>query len=504
MEAIKKQEAIKITTKRDFSNYIGLGVILLGILYLIKNYMIYSDYFNIENIPMPIGSLSLVAIAGVTILLTLVLVFKIQAFIALMIGSVLMGIGTGMPFERIISSIQTGMGGTLGFVATVVGLGAVYGEMLEASGGAQALSKTLLKKFGKENASWALMATGFLVAIPVFFDVGFIILIPLVYTLAKECKKSVLHFGIPLLAGLAVTHTFIPPTPGPVAVASILGADLGWVILLGAVIGLPTAILAGPIFGTFIGKKIYIDPNKFLQNMALEEDNEEKELPSFGKVISVLAVPMLLILINTVSTTLVKSGVINKGPLPDLLGFIGNPFIALTISVLIAFYFLGTKEGFSKDKILNLSNKAFGPIGLIILVTGAGGVFKQILVDSGIGNLLAEKMANSSLPVLVLAFLIACIVRVTQGSATVAMITAAGIAAPVLEIIDISAPGRALVVISIASGATILSHVNDSGFWLVGKYFGLDVKQTFASWTVMETIIALCGFGFSLLLSLFL
>lgn len=233
-------------------------------------------------------------------------------------------------------------------------------------------------------------------------------------------------------------------------------------------------------------------------------NEEEKELPSFGKVLSVLAVPMVLILINTVSTTLVKSGVINNGPISDSLAFIGNPFIALTVSVLIAFHFLGTKEGFSKDMILNLSNKAFGPIGLIILVTGAGGVFKQILVDSGIGRLLAEQMASSSMPVLVLAFLIACVVRVTQGSATVAMITAAGIAAPVMELVDISAPGRALVVISIASGATILSHVNDSGFWLVGKYFGLDVKQTFASWTVMETIIAICGFGFSLLMSFFL
>ncbi|MGL4864638.1 GntP family permease [Cetobacterium sp.] len=499
MEAIKQQSLQK--NSKSLNDYLGLIVIILGMIYLFKNYMTYSSYFNTANLVLPIQSLTMVAVTGVVILLTLVLVFKVQAFIALMIGSALMGIGTGMAFDDIISSIQNGMGGTLGFVATVVGLGAVYGEMLEASGGAQALSKSLLKKFGKENASWALMATGFLVAIPVFFDVGFIILIPLVYSLAKECKKSVLHFGIPLLAGLAVTHTFMPPTPGPVAVASILGADLGWVILLGAVVGLPTAILAGPVFGTFIGKKIHIDANNFIQDDIVEE---EKELPSFKKVLAVLAVPMVLILINTVSTTLVKSGIMQQGVVADLLGFIGNPFIALTISVLIAFYFLGVKEGFSKDMILNLSNKAFGPIGLIILVTGAGGVFKQILVDSGIGKLLAEQMANSSLPILVLAYLIACVVRVTQGSATVAMITAAGIAAPVLEIVDISAPGKALVVISIASGATILSHVNDSGFWLVGRYFGLDVKQTFASWTVMESIISICGFGFSLILSFFL
>lgn len=489
----------KTQKESNLLTWIGWAVILLGTFYVFKSYTTYAPYFNTANTPMPIGSLATVSVVGVALLLVLVLVFKIQAFIALMIGSALMGIGTGMPFEKIIGSIQNGMGGTLGFVATVVGLGAVYGEMLEASGGAQALSRELLKKFGKEKASWALMLTGFLVAIPVFFDVGFIILIPLVYSLAKECKKSVLFYGIPLLAGLAVTHTFIPPTPGPVAVASILGADLGWVILLGAVVGLPTAILAGPVFGSYIGNKIYIDPNNFIQEETGAE--EDKNLPSFGKVLSVLAVPMVLILVNTVSTTLVKSGVLSKGFGTDFLAFIGNPFIALTVSVIIAFYFLGTREGFSKDMILNLSNKAFGPIGLIILVTGAGGVFKQVLVDSGIGKLLAEQMANSSMPAIVLAFLIACVVRVTQGSATVAMITAAGIAAPVLEVIPISAPGKALVVISIASGATILSHVNDSGFWLVGRYFGLDVKQTFASWTVMETIIALSGFFISLALS---
>lgn len=490
---------VKEKNETSLLTWVGWAIILLGTFYVFNSYTTYSPYFNEANIPMPIGSLAGVSIVGVMLLLVLVLVFKIQAFIALMIGSALMGIGTGMPFEKIIASIQNGMGGTLGFVATVVGLGAVYGEMLEASGGAQALSRELLSKFGREKASWALMLTGFLVAIPVFFDVGFIILMPLVYSLAKECKKSVLFYGIPLLAGLAVTHSFIPPTPGPVAVASILGADLGWVILLGAIVGLPTAILAGPVFGSFIGNKIYIDPSDFIKDANKEDEN--KVLPSFGKVLSVLAVPMVLILVNTVSTTLVKSGVVVQGFATDFLGFVGNPFIALTISVMIAFYFLGTREGFSKDMILNLSNKAFGPIGLIILVTGAGGVFKQILVDSGIGKLLAEQMATSSMPALVLAFLIACVVRVTQGSATVAMITAAGIAAPVLEVIPISAPGKALVVIAIASGATILSHVNDSGFWLVGRYFGLDVKQTFASWTVMETIIALSGFFFSLLLS---
>lgn len=486
-------------TNSKFSAVLVWGLLLIGMFYVFSNYVTYSSYFNSENLKMSVGTLSTVSLVGVILLLILVLYFKIQAFVALIIGSVLVGIGAGMPLNKIISSIQNGMGGTLGFVATVVGLGAIFGEMLEASGGAQALSKELMKRFGKEKASWALMLTGFLVAIPVFFDVGFIILVPLVYSLAKETKKSALYYGIPLLAGLAVTHSFIPPTPGPVAVASILGADLGWVIFFGAIVGFPTAVLAGPVFGKYIGNKIYVDPNQFIET----EKEVEADLPSFNKVVSVIAVPLFLILVNTVSTTLVKSKMMKEGLLSDVLSFIGNPFIALTVSTLIAFYYLGIKEGFTKDRLLTLSNKAFGPIGLIILVTGAGGVFKQILVDSGIGAMLANKIAGSNMPIIVLAFLVAAIVRVSQGSATVAMITAGGIIAPILEVVPVSAPGKALLVISVASGATILSHVNDSGFWLVGRYFGLDVKETFASWTVMETIIALSGFLISLVLSFF-
>lgn len=490
-------------TKKHESKVFNLIIILVSALvmvYISKNYLTFSHYFNNGNNIMSVSNLTMVAIMGVLFLLILVLHFKVQAFVALIIGSVLVGIGTGMPLNKILSAIQNGMGGTLGSVATIVGLGAIFGEMLEASGGAQSLSKQLMKTFGKEKASWALMLTGFLVAIPVFFDVGFIILIPLVYSLAKESKKSALYYGIPLLAGLAVTHTFIPPTPGPVAVAAIIGADLGWVIFLGAIVGIPTAIISGPMFGSYIGNKIYVNPDEFIEKTP---ENIEK-VPSFTKVISVIAVPLFLILVNTVSTTLVGSGIIQKGIITDFLEFLGNPFIALTISTLIAFYFLGIKEGFTKDAILNLSNKAFGPIGLVILVTGAGGIFKQILIDSGIGSLLANKMAQSSLPTIVLAFLVAVIVRVSQGSATVSMITAAGIVAPILEVIPVSAPGKALIVLSIASGATVLSHVNDSGFWLVGRYFGLDVKDTFASWTIMETLVGVCGFLFSLILSFFL
>lgn len=447
--------------------------------------------------------LILITIAAIVLLLVLVLKFKIQAFIALLITSMFVGVATGMPLNDVIASIQKGMGSTLGFVATVVGLGAIFGQILESSGGAEALAQTMIRKFGKEKANWALVITGFFVAIPVFFDVGFIILVPIVYALAKDTKKSVLFYGIPLLAGLAVTHTFIPPTPGPVAVAEIVSADLGWVILFGFIIGIPTAIIAGPVFGKYIGKKINIAPPKFVSEGDDSSKINDNDLPSFGLIVSIIGVPLVLILLNTLTDVLVKKQVINEGFTVDLLKFLGHPFVALTIATLLALYLLGIKRGFSKNELLNLSSKALAPAGLIILVTGAGGVFKQMLIDSGVGNMMAESIAKSSLPPIVLAYILAVVVRITQGSATVSMITAAGIMAPVLTVFNLGAPDRALIVIAIASGATILSHVNDSGFWLVGKYFGMNEAQTLKSWTMMETIISVCGFVGAVVLSLF-
>ena len=442
----------------------------------------------------------IVAIA-VLLLLFLVLKLKIHAFISLILVSMFVGIASGLPLSDVIDSIQEGMGSTLGFVATVVGLGAIFGQVLEASGGAETIAVTLIKKFGKEKATWALVISGFIIAIPVFLDVGFIILVPIVYALSKDTKKSVLYYGIPLCAGLAVTHAFIPPTPGPIAVAEILDAQLGWVILFGFIVGAPTAIIAGPIFGKYIGNKLKIPAPDYLEH-AQNIDSKE-ELPSFRFVVFIIGLPLLLILLNTITSTLVSNEVIEKSITTDTVEFIGHPFSALTIATLFSIYFLGIKRGFSKDKILDLSSKALGPAGLIILVTGAGGVFKQILINSGVGEMIATSFANSNLPPIVLAYLVALIIRVTQGSATVAMITGASIIAPLLTVFDVSDPGKALIVLAIAAGATTLSHVNDSGFWLIGKYFGLNEKETLQSWTVMETIISVVGFTFALILSFF-
>ncbi|OOE14725.1 GntP family permease [Fictibacillus arsenicus] len=443
------------------------------------------------------STLILVALLGVFALLFLVIRTKLHAFVALLLVSLLVGIAAGMPLNKVIESITNGMGGTLGFVAVVVGLGAMFGQMLEVSGGAERLAQTLVKKFGQDKAQWALTLTGFLVAIPVFFDVGFIILVPIVYGLAKKTGRSLLYYGIPLLAGLAVTHSFVPPTPGPIAVADLLGAELGWVILFGVLAGIPSAILAGPVFGRYIAKKIHVSVPDYME---LEEKQYDKELPSFAMIASLIFIPLVLILANTVSGVLLEEG----NTVRSVLTFLGHPFVALIIATLLAFYFLGVRRGYSGDEIQSIATKALEPAGIIILVTGAGGVFKQILIDSGVGKVLGDMMAGSALPPILLAFLIASIVRVAQGSATVAMVTAAGLISPLIDTLGLEGPVLGLIVISIAAGATILSHVNDSGFWLVNRYFGLDVRDTLRSWTIMETIIALTGFTVVFVLGFFI
>lgn len=443
----------------------------------------------------------IIVISAVLLLLYMVLKLKISAFIALLLVSIFVGIATGMPLSSITMSIQEGMAGTLGFVATVVGLGAIFGQMLESSGGAESLANYLLKKFGKERAPWAMAITGFLVAIPVFFDVGFIILVPIIYALSRDTKRSLLYYAIPLLAGLAVTHSFIPPTPGPVAVADIINAQLGWVILLGFILGVPTTIIAGPLFGKYISKRIYLAPPINLDDYQQELSSENH--PPFRTIILIIAIPLFLILLNTFTTVAISNEIVGQSIWTEIIEFIGHPFSALIIATLFATYFLCIKRGMGKQKVLELSTKALGPAGIIILITGAGGVLKQVLIDSGLGQTMAESMMHSPLPPIMLAWSIAAAVRVTQGSATVAMITAASLISPIIGEFDLSDPHRALIVIAISSGATILSHVNDSGFWLVGKYLGMNEKQTLQSWTVMETIISLCGLSFTLIASLF-
>lgn len=439
------------------------------------------------------------AVAGVALLLVLVIVVRLQAFVALLLSSIVVAIVGGVPISEITTTIQNGMGSTLGYIAIVVGIGAMFGELLQVSGGAERVAQTMLKRFGEKKAQWGLGITGLIVSTPVFFDVALILFIPLVYSLARRTKTSLLYYGVPLIAGMAVAHAFIPPTPGPVAVASILNADLGWVILFGVLAGAPATAIGGVYYGKFIAKKIVLDVPEYMEQ-SLPASTDEKELPSFGLVMSIIITPLALILANTIATVQLPEASMVR----EWLSFVGHPFIALIIATLIAFYGLGTLRGYSRDEIQRIATRSMEPVGLIILVTGAGGVFGKVLIATGVGEALANAMAASSLPLVLLAFLIAFVVRISQGSATVSMVTAAGLIAPVIEMGDLSAPMIAAVTIAIASGASVVSHVNDSGFWLVNRYFGMTEKETIRSWTVVTTIVGVIGLIMMLIVSAFL
>jgi Gnt-I system low-affinity gluconate transporter len=425
---------------------------------------------------------------GIALLLFLIVKAKWPAFIALLTVSIAVGLLAGMPADVVVKSIEKGMGGTLGYVATIVGLGSILGGILEKSGGSQVIARTLLQWFGLNRASTAMAVAGFVIAIPVFFDVAFIILYPVLGALQRKTGKSVLFFALPLLAGLAVGHAFVPPTPGPIAVANILGADLGWVILSGMVVGFPTALVAG----VWAGRRLAAGVNLDRLVAAPEEETPDVPMPSVSLVMWMIFLPIGLILMNTCIQA--DLWFVASEGWKQAAGLAGHPFTALLLANILAWYLLGRRMGYSTAELGRISTQSFQSAGVIILLTGAGGAFKQILVDTGAGEMMARSAEDAHVPILVLAFLMAAIIRVLQGSATVAMATAAGIIAPLVTQSGISGLPLACIVTAIASGASILSHVNDSGFWLVKEYLGLTERQTFRSWTAMTTVLGVCGF----------
>ncbi len=438
-------------------------------------------------------SLYLAILVGLVVLLVLILILRIPAFISLLIASICTGLGAGLNAEEIISTIQKGMGGTLGFVATVVGLGAIFGGILEKTNGAKILARSLLNRFGEKRSSWALMLIGFLVAIPVFFDVGIIILFPILYAVHKRTKKSLIFYALPLLAGLAVTHACIPPTPGPIAVAQLVQANLGWVILFGFVIGIPMAIVGGVWYSRYLGRRLNIQ-------LDLDQGNKEEELideQGLFLILFALLLPILLIIMGT----LTKENIIAVPNVQfrEFILLIGHPFSALIIANLFAWYILGKRSRLSTDHLVEVSSKSLYPVGIIILVTGAGGVYKETLIDTGAGELIANQLQSMGWSILVFSFIAALIVRVMQGSATVAMITAGGLVAPLLSSYTLNPMQLACLVIAISSGATAMSHLNDSGFWLVKEYLRLDETNAMKTWTVASTLIGLTGFVLSYL-----
>jgi len=439
--------------------------------------------------------LIIAALVGLVILLVLIIGVKLQAILAILISAVAIGLMAGMPYSAILESVGTGMGNTLKGIALLVGLGSMFGAILEISGGAQRIATTLVDKFGESKAAWALGITGLVIAMPVFFDAGLIILIPLAFSLAKKTKKSTLCYAIPLLAGLAVGHAFIPPTPGPILVANMLGVELGYVIIVGLLAGTVAMIVAGPMFGKFIGGKIYVPVPKSVQEM---EECDETKLPGFLTVVSIILIPLVLIILSTISKVVpAMAGV------QPVLAFIGEPFIALTIATLAAMIVLGIKHGYSREELEKVMTKSLEPTGMILLVTACGGVLRYVLQDSGLGEVIGNAVAGSALPLVVVAFVVAALVRMSVGSATVAMTMGAGIIAAMPEIASLSPLHLACVTAAIAGGATVMSHFNDSGFWLVKSLLQIDEKTTLKSWTVMETLVGTSGFVVALVISFF-
>ncbi|KZE75683.1 permease DsdX [Paenibacillus elgii] len=434
------------------------------------------------------------ALLAIVFLVVLIARFKWNPFVTLLISSLLLGFLAGMKPEDIIKAVTGGLGGTLGTIAIVIGLGTMLGKMMAESGGAERIATTLIDRFGEKRVHWAMMVVGFIVGIPVFFEVGVILLIPIVFIVARKTKMSLLQIGIPLLAGLSTVHGLVPPHPAPMIAIAAYNADLGKTILYSILVGLPTAIIAGPLFGKFIGKRLSVEPPADLAEQFAAKNN--RGLPGFGITLFTILLPVLLMLIGSIATILDPKA---TSGLTRFSTFIGHEIIALLIAVVFSFFSLGFARGFKKEDISRFASECLAPTATIILIIGAGGAFKQVLINSGVGGAIAAMATQAHVNIIFFAWFVAALIRVATGSATVAMTTAAGIVAPVLAL----NPGVnvELVVLATGAGSLILSHVNDAGFWMVKEFFNMSVAQTLKSWTAMETILSVVGLVFILLLS---
>ncbi|CAM5421733.1 GntP family permease OS=Streptomyces alboniger OX=132473 GN=CP975_22410 PE=4 SV=1 [Streptomyces alboniger] len=459
-----------------------------------------------------------VAALGIVLLLFLIIKIRLQPFVALLAVSIVVGLSAGLSVTELfgtvqksdaVSVIESGMGGILGHVAIIIGLGTMLGAILEVSGGAEVLASRLLGLFGEKRAPLAMGLTGLIFGIPVFFDVGIFVLAPIVYAAAKRSGKSILLYCLPLLAGLSMTHAFLPPHPGPVAAAGLLHVDLGWVILMGIVCGIP-AVLAAWVYSAWIGKRIFVPVPQDMVEAAEEArsavvaeqraagvEPREKPVP-LGIVFAIIGTPLFLILLATFSSI-----AFDPSTLRSVIEFFGSPFVALTIALLMAYYLLGIRRGWSRKSLETVSTSSLKPVGNILLVVGAGGIFGAVLKASGVAGALSDTFQDVGLPIIVLAYLLSLVLRVAQGSATVAIVTTAGIVAPLLAEGDYSQAFIALVIMAISAGSIFASHVNDGGFWMVAKYFGISERDTLKTWTVLESVLSLAGFAVAAVVSLF-
>ena len=432
--------------------------------------------------------LVILTLAAIVLLLFLILAVKLHAFLAMLIASMGLGLAAGMTPAAVLKSIQFGFGDALGFIAVVVGLGAMIGRYIEDSGGGRSLADWLLQKFGRDRATLALFVAAYLVGLPLFFEVGFIILAPLVWSLAKESKRSLLVYGMPMTAALSATHSLVPPHPAPAAAAQLLGADLGLVILYGIVISIPMALAGGVFYGRWIAEREYVPPPPMADRA--EPENGRHAPPHAGQVALILVFPVVLIFGASLAGTTNLPGKVWAG-------FFGHPFTALLLATLAAMYLFGTHRGLDRSRIARLAVDSCAPIGTLLLIMGGGGAFKQVIIDSGAGLYAGKMLASSNISPLVVAFLVATVMRVAQGSATVAIITAAGIMAPLVK--HVAGYRPEMIVLAVCCGGSMISHVNDAGFWIVNEYFGMAVPQTLKSWTVMKLVCSMVGFGLVLL-----
>ena len=442
-----------------------------------------------------------VAIA-IIVLLILIMKLQLNTFVALVITAMVTGILLGMPFDKIVATIETGMGGTLGHIALIFGLGAMLGKLLADGGGATQIADTLIAKLGKKYVQWAMVIASFIIGIALFFEVGLVLLIPLVFTIAKRMNVSQLKIGMPMVTALSVTHGFLPPHPGPVVIAKELGANIGEVLLYGFIVAIPVTIIAGPVFAKIAPR---LTPTAFqregdISSLGATKSFKDEELPSFGLSTFTALLPVLLMLFATLWQLISGHEGKAHNTLESMIYFIGSAGTAMLIAVVFAVFSMGIRRGIPTKQVMNTLTQAIYPIGMMLLIIGAGGAFKQVLIDGGVGGAIEKIFTDVNISPILLAWLVAAILRLALGSATVAAISTTGIVLPLLQTADVN---LALVALAIGAGSIFCSHVNDAGFWMFKEYFGLTVKETFLTWSLIETMISVSGLVLVLFISLF-
>ncbi|MFF8600378.1 GntP family permease [Streptomyces sp. NPDC015232] len=441
------------------------------------------------------AQLGIAVLAGIAVIVLLITKFKLHAFLALTIGSLALGAFAGAPLADAIKSFTTGLGSTVAGVGVLIALGAILGKLLADSGGADQIVDTILAKASGRAMPWAMVLIASVIGLPLFFEVGIVLLIPVVLMVAKRGNYSLMRIGIPALAGLSVMHGLIPPHPGPLVAIDAVGANLGITLALGLVVAIPTVIIAGPLFSRYAARWVDIQaPEKMIPSRPSEDLDKR---PGFGVTVATILLPVVLMLVKALVDIVVDNP---ENGLQKVTDVIGSPLIALLAAVIVAMFTMGRAAGFTRERLSSTVDKSLAPIAGILLIVGAGGGFKQTLIDIGVGQMILDFSKDWSVPALLLAWLIAVAIRLATGSATVATISAAGLVAPLAA--GMSTGEVSLLVLAIGAGSLFFSHVNDAGFWLVKEYFGMNVGQTIKTWSVMETIISVVGIGFVLLLSL--